>query len=96
MCVASCSVKTGFALLQRAHLLVRVERNELPIDAFLTWAMKLPTEMKPSLLVSRNLAKLSMAYWSRQFKFLIAFLKLAMLINSVLSSLWFWTCCWRP
>ena len=39
-----------------------VERNEAPIAALLMAAMKLLTEMKPSLFVSRNLAKLSIAY----------------------------------
>ena len=39
-----------------------VERKDAPIAALFIYAMKLPIEMKPSLFVSKNLAKLSIAY----------------------------------
>ena len=72
---------------QRAHLLVRVERNDELIDALLVFTIKLLIEMRPSLFSSRYFAKLSMAYWSKHFMLLIAFLKLAMLMISVRWSL---------
>ena len=47
---------------QRAHLLVRVERNDELIEALLVFTIKLLIEMRPSLFSSRYFAKLSMAY----------------------------------
>ena len=81
--------RVGSVLLQRAHLFVRVALNELLMTALLVCAIKLLIEMKPSLLLSRNLVRLSMAYWSRHFKLLMARLKPAILISSVLYSLKF-------
>ena len=60
------------------------------MTALLICAIKLLTEMYPSLFVSQNFARLSIANWSRHFRLLIARLKLTMLMSSALSSLKCW------